>query len=183
MWRIYEALDLTTSEQIACYDDGVGTSSFKPLAILGGVFGWGLKRNVIDLYKFVCRNYSSGEDEIFGFGFSRGAFTMRIVVGLILNQGLISRHTPSGDPVTEANLDRMARAGYRSYRAQKFHTILRLESLFRWLRNMVLRVAYDQSGNVAPPTIRFLGLSGYGRSPRSADRGDDARCKPMDLAA
>ena len=41
VWRVYEALDLTTSEQIACYDDGVGTSSFKPLAILGGVFGVG----------------------------------------------------------------------------------------------------------------------------------------------
>jgi uncharacterized protein (DUF2235 family) len=129
VWRVYEALDLTTSEQIACYDDGVGTSSFKPLAILGGVFGWGLKRNVIDLYKFVCRNYSSGEDEIFGFGFSRGAFTIRVVVGLILNQGLIPRHTSSADTVTEAHLDRMARAAYRSYRAQKFHTVLRLENL------------------------------------------------------
>src|SRR5580692_7880704 len=54
-------------------DDGVGTSSFKPLAILGGVFGYGLKRNVIDLYKFVCRNHRESDDEIFGFGFSRGA--------------------------------------------------------------------------------------------------------------
>jgi uncharacterized protein (DUF2235 family) len=27
------------------------------LALLGGAFGFGLKRNVIDIYKFVCRNY------------------------------------------------------------------------------------------------------------------------------
>src|SRR5205085_10585765 len=85
VWRVYESLDLTGSDQIACYDDGVGTSSFKPLAILGGAFGWGLKRNVIDLYKFVCRNYRSEADEIFGFGFSRGAFTIRVVAGLTLN--------------------------------------------------------------------------------------------------
>ena len=77
VWRMFESLDLSGSDQIAFYDDGVGTSSFKPLAILGGGFGWGLKRNVLDLYKFLCRNYQSNDDEIFAFGFSRGAFTIR----------------------------------------------------------------------------------------------------------
>ena len=76
VWRMFESLDLSGSDQIAFYDDGVGTSSFKPLAILGGGFGWGLKRNVLDLYKFLCRNYQSNDDEIFAFGFSRGAFTI-----------------------------------------------------------------------------------------------------------
>src|SRR5215467_12361716 len=57
VWRVFEYLDLTGSEQVAKYDDGVGSSAFKPLALLGGAVGWGLKRNVIDLYKFVCRNY------------------------------------------------------------------------------------------------------------------------------
>ena len=57
VWRTFEFLDLTGSDQVAMYDDGVGTSSFLPLAILGGAFGWGLKRNVIELYKFICRNY------------------------------------------------------------------------------------------------------------------------------
>ena len=47
VWRTFEALDLAGSDQVAFYDDGVGTSSFKPLAILGGAFGFGLKRNVI----------------------------------------------------------------------------------------------------------------------------------------
>jgi hypothetical protein len=41
---MFSALDLTNDEQIACYDDGVGTSSFKPLALLGGAFGVGLRR-------------------------------------------------------------------------------------------------------------------------------------------
>ena len=39
VWRVFQALELKGSNQIAIYDDGVGTSSFKPLAILGGVFG------------------------------------------------------------------------------------------------------------------------------------------------
>ncbi len=40
VWRLFQALDLSNpDQQIAYYDDGVGTSSFKPLAILGGIFG------------------------------------------------------------------------------------------------------------------------------------------------
>src|SRR5437879_5525013 len=42
VWRTFDALDLSGADQVAFYDDGVGTSSFKPLAILGGAFGYGL---------------------------------------------------------------------------------------------------------------------------------------------
>src|SRR5882757_10960027 len=89
VWRMFTALDLSSSEQVAFYDDGVGTSSFQPMAILGGAFGFGLRRNVFALYKFACRNYRDPDDELFGFGFSRGAFTIRIVMGLIDSQGLV----------------------------------------------------------------------------------------------
>src|SRR5260370_34484841 len=106
VWRLFQLLELKGSDQIATYDDGVGTSSFKPLAILGGAFGYGLKRNVIGLYKFLCRNYKNG-DQIYGFGFSRGAFTIRVVIGLVLNQGLINFSD-------EADLDKKARAAYRA---------------------------------------------------------------------
>jgi hypothetical protein len=59
LWRIFSALDLRGNDQVACYDDGVGTSSFKPLALLGGAFGIGVRRSVISLYKFACRDYRS----------------------------------------------------------------------------------------------------------------------------
>ena len=93
VWRMYEAVDLgppapDRRQQIAYYDDGVGTSGFKPLAVLGGVFGYGLKRNVLDIYRYACRNYEPGDD-IYAFGFSRGAFTIRLVVALIASQGLV----------------------------------------------------------------------------------------------
>ena len=84
VWRTFEAIHLSNSDQVAFYDDGVGTSSFKPLALLGGAFGYGLKRNVIDIYKFVCRNYRDDDDDIFGF--SRGAFTIRVVSGQVRQQ-------------------------------------------------------------------------------------------------
>ena len=120
VWRTFEALDLSGSDQVAFYDDGVGTSSFKPWAILGGAFGFGLKRNVIDIYKFACRNYRDDGDRLFGFGFSRGAFTIRVVGGLILSQGMVTA-------ANEAELDRKAHAAYRAYRRERYHTVLGYE--------------------------------------------------------
>ena len=90
VWRVYEALQLTDpTRQVACYDDGVGTSSFKPLALLGGAFGVGLARNVLRLYRFLCEHYEPG-DRSYAFGFSRGAFTIRVLIGVICDQGIIT---------------------------------------------------------------------------------------------
>ena len=116
VWRTFEALDLSSNDQVAFYDDGVGTSSFKPMAVLGGAFGLGLRRNVIALYKFACRNYRSADDELFGFGFSRGAFTIRIVMGLIDSQGLIKADK-------EVELHSLASAAYRAYRRDRYHNL------------------------------------------------------------
>lgn len=89
VWRLYQALK-RSQQQIAYYDDGVGTSAWKPLALIGGAVGFGLARNVQDIYTFLCRNYDPG-DEIFAFGFSRGAFTIRILGGLIAARGIAAR--------------------------------------------------------------------------------------------
>ena len=149
VWRLFESLDLSGSDQVALYDDGVGTSSFKLFAMLGGTFGFGLKRNVLDLYKFACRNYRDPRDEIFGFGFSRGAFTIRIVVGLILEQGLVKADN-------EQELDAKAKAAYRAFRKDNFETIWKIEKPARWLRD--LGSTYKRSDNRHDVTIRFLGL-------------------------
>jgi uncharacterized protein (DUF2235 family) len=45
VWRMFESINLAVDDQVAKYDDGVGTSGFLPLAIIGGAFGWGLKRS------------------------------------------------------------------------------------------------------------------------------------------
>ena len=98
VWRMYEALDLGHARpgqcvQIAYYDNGVGTSNFRPLALLGGIFGIGLKTNVLRIYQFLCRNYQPN-DRIYAFGFSRGAFTIRLLVSLIASQGVIRHPDP-----------------------------------------------------------------------------------------
>ena len=52
VWRLHEALDLSQPDQIARYIKGVGTSGFKPLAILDGATGIGVPSNVRKLYRF-----------------------------------------------------------------------------------------------------------------------------------
>lgn len=184
VWRMFESVDLSNSEQVAFYDDGVGTSSFKPFAILGGAFGWGLKRNVIDIYKFLCRNYSSPKtDEIFGFGFSRGAFTMRIAIGFALNQGLVRFSS-------ESELDAQAKAAYRAYRAERFHTIFRVERPFRFIRDVFLRCVYprtkyNNASNQVIENVRFLGLwdtvAAYGLPVDEMTRGISRFLWPLEL--
>lgn len=57
----------------------------------GGAFGWGLMRSVEDAYRNLVFAYTPG-DEIFIFGFSRGAYTARSLTGLIRSTGIIDRH-------------------------------------------------------------------------------------------
>jgi uncharacterized protein (DUF2235 family) len=177
VWRVFESLDLSGSDQVAFYDDGVGTSSFKPLAIMGGAFGWGLKRNVLDLYKFLCRNYRSDDDEIFAFGFSRGAFTIRVVMGLVMDQGLVKFES-------EEELDRKIMAAYRAYRAEKFHSKLRLEAPFRWLWHRFVSASHDKTERPVK-SIRFLGLwdtvAAYGLPVEEMTRGISRYLFPLEL--
>lgn len=75
--------------QIVYYDSGIGTGNLSGVesARQGGT-GAGLMENVIEAYNFIVSNYEPG-DEIFCFGFSRGAFTARAVSGLITDIGVI----------------------------------------------------------------------------------------------
>lgn len=73
-------LDRKDVQQIVYYDEGVGST--KEDKISGGAFGKGLHRNVLEAYKFLTLNYRP-DDEIFIFGFSRGAFTARSFSGLL----------------------------------------------------------------------------------------------------
>ena len=75
--------------QVTFYDKGVGTGG--PIdRIRGGAFGRGLDTNVQDGYRFLCNNYVPG-DEIYLFGFSRGAFTARSLAGFIGWMGLLEK--------------------------------------------------------------------------------------------
>lgn len=77
----------TTGPQIVYYDEGVGST--RNDAVKGGAFGAGLYDKVIEAYKFLVFNHEPG-DEIFIFGFSRGAYTARSFAGLIHHVGVVN---------------------------------------------------------------------------------------------
>ena len=74
--------------QIVYYDQGVGTGNTID-RISGGAIGKGLDDNIYDAYRFLVCNFEPG-DELFFFGFSRGAFTARSVVGMARKCGILS---------------------------------------------------------------------------------------------
>ncbi len=81
--------------QVVFYDKGVGTGGFTD-RIAGGASGAGLTENVIDGYRFLGNNYAPG-DEIYIFGFSRGAYTARSLGGLIALAGTLCPVHLGGD--------------------------------------------------------------------------------------
>ncbi|KAG5658748.1 hypothetical protein KAF25_007301 [Fusarium avenaceum] len=76
--------------QVVNYESGVGTGSNVLDSITGGAFGQGLAERMRETYSFLCANYMDG-DEIILVGFSRGAFTVRSVAGMIGALGLLTR--------------------------------------------------------------------------------------------
>lgn len=78
------------TNQIVFYDQGVGTDEGLTSKIIGGAFGKGLTKNILDCYRFIIHNYNEGDD-VFLFGFSRGAFTVRSLAGLIGRCGLLTK--------------------------------------------------------------------------------------------
>ena len=99
VYRLYKAL-LVNSDQVTIYDDGVGADDTGLARVFNGATGAGLTQKVLDAYTKIAHLYMPG-DELYLFGFSRGAYTARSLGGMIANCGL-----PSGsftdDCVTQA---------------------------------------------------------------------------------
>ena len=73
--------------QLVFYQAGLGSGWMQRLS--GGLAGKGISSNIRDAYSFICNNYEEG-DEIFLFGFSRGAFTVRSLSSLLRTIGILN---------------------------------------------------------------------------------------------
>ena len=127
VFKLFEAINTnhTSPAQVAIYDDGVGSGTTKFSQIFGGAFGYGLSRNVRQLYTSLVRNYQSG-DSIYLFGFSRGAFTVRSLAGMISYMGILDRIHCN----TDAELNDFVKHAYREYRRSQRAW---LETLLSWI--------------------------------------------------
>lgn len=106
--RLYGTLE-KSERQLVYYDPGVGTFGAenawlrfwrKAVEVLGLATGWGLDHNVKEAYRFLVQNYDDGHggggeqecrDNIYIFGFSRGAYSARVLAGFLHAVGLIEK--------------------------------------------------------------------------------------------
>ena len=86
VYRLFKALTVS-AEQVTFYDDGAGADAKGFERLLDGAFGADLQQIILDGYTKIAHVYETG-DQIFLFGFSRGAFTARSLGGMIANCGL-----------------------------------------------------------------------------------------------
>ena len=98
------SLSKRTSSQTTFYDPGVGTGGWEYEEESGFLkakadlaTGHGLQKNVLDAYRYLMSHYKEG-DKIFLFGFSRGAFTVRSLGGMLHKCGLLE---PGSDNLVE----------------------------------------------------------------------------------
>ena len=87
--RAIRPVDRRGMPQLVFYDWGVGSEGVGN-KVAGGVLGKGIDKNIQDAYRFIVHNYVDG-DEIYLFGFSRGAYTARSTAGLIRNIGILKK--------------------------------------------------------------------------------------------
>ncbi len=125
--------------QIVFYDEGVGSGNeaeklfAKGDRILGGAFGIGIDNNIEDAYRFLCLNYEPG-DEIYLFGFSRGAYTVRSLAGLIrCSGGLLLRKDIREAPTAyeiyrDRSLTLKEKNGSAGYRYRRNISLMRTRS-------------------------------------------------------
>ncbi|ACK70034.1 conserved hypothetical protein [Gloeothece citriformis PCC 7424] len=90
--RLVKYIADDTTPQLVLYLPGCGTEVNPIERLGGGAFGWGIDKIIQEAYRFLCINYSSEtQDEIYLFGFSRGAYLARSLAGMIYNCGILQR--------------------------------------------------------------------------------------------
>lgn len=144
--------------QVIHYDEGVGTGRWD--RIRGGTMGAGLFENIREAYRFLIFNYEPG-DELFVFGFSRGAFSAQTFVGFIRHVGILRRlHAARIDEAVDLYKLRSAKAGdidngFREFRARYADNVCvdRDDDVWR-CANIKGYVA----GQVPLLTIKYLGI-------------------------
>lgn len=118
------------------YQRGVGTNVSKLDNMIGGIFGRGLADNARDAYLFIALNYCEG-DEIYMFGFSRGAYTVRTIARIICQFGVLTKRDNCVG--CAAGFDDV----YKNYKSGSANWIKLMQKRYMPIRNV---------------TIKFVGL-------------------------
>lgn len=143
VYRLYKALP-TTAGQIPFYDDGVGANGLPVDRLLGGAFGAGLFQKIKDGYTKIAHVYEK-DDNIFIFGFSRGAYTARSLAGMIAICGL----------PTENWDDNFVDTAFNAYRKkdQRDALLAKLKNCNMYNARLKMVGVWDTVGSLGIPAI------------------------------
>lgn len=147
VYKIYNAIDVhaADNEQVVFYDNGVGTATNKYLRAVSAAVGIGFRENVCDLYEFLVKNYEPG-DQVYLFGFSRGAATVRAFSGFVAACGLIK---------FEVNGEKMSARELKGAVEQAFQKYVEIG---RKHKHGIPPLAEKLSGNYGAIPIEFIGV-------------------------
>lgn len=147
--KFYRILE-KTPEQRVLYTPGIGTLNQdnawqrlrqKVRSVFGVATGYGLDDDVLEAYDFLCQHWERG-DRIYLLGFSRGAYTVRVVAALVETIGIL--------PPDQRNLAGYGLTAYKKASGDKPEPLASAELQTAWL-----------FGNVAggrPARIEFIGV-------------------------
>jgi uncharacterized protein (DUF2235 family) len=143
VYKLYKSLPITAG-QIPFYDDGVGTSGTPLEKLVGGAFGEGLFQKIKDGYTKISHVYEK-DDDLFLFGFSRGAYTARCLAGMIAICGL----------PTESFGDNLVGTAFQAYRDKTQRTRLLASLSGASLYNAKIKMVgvWDTVGSLGIPAI------------------------------
>ena len=141
VFKFYRALDDDCDDQCAYYHTGIGTEGGRLRNILDGAFGGSLEDHIRDVYLWLADRYEDGA-EVCLLGFSRGAFTVRCVAGMLKRPGLVAF---GGDKSLQAKREAVGRA-YEAYADKEQSVDVHMPSDEFW----------EQDGG--PVRVKFLGV-------------------------
>ncbi len=146
VYKIFKAMNFT-ADQCPIYDDGVGSDGDTLLKLLGGAFGEGLDKKIVDGYTRISHLYEKG-DALFLFGFSRGAYTARSLAGMIAVCGLPTQNV-------DDNLTNLAFQAYREHDpAKRQQTLAQLTQRYAIDDAQITMVGvWDTVGSLGIPAI------------------------------
>jgi uncharacterized protein (DUF2235 family) len=146
VYKLYKAL-IVGADQVPLYDDGYGPDGVPTVKLVGGAAGTRLWQTIKDGYAKIANFYEAG-DQIFIFGFSRGAYTARSLAGMITVFGL---------PTKEFTRD-VVDKGFHAYRdkASRYHILQELAQYQLVDATITMLGVWDTVGSLGIPSVSAL---------------------------
>jgi uncharacterized protein (DUF2235 family) len=147
VYKLFKSLTVS-ADQLPFYDDGVGADGNPISKLLGGAFGTGLWQKIKDGYAKIAHVYEA-DDQLFLFGFSRGAYTARSLAGMIAACGLPTKNFT----------DDLVDTAFKAYRDKddRQQVLAQLQNCDMYAGKITMVGVWDTVGSLGIPSA--VGLS------------------------